>query len=407
MKKFCAIPWNELVFGSQMKYSVCCKWQEHQVENTDSDKPASDHYNSSQMKDLRQRFIEGSAIPECKACWEDEDNGRFSMRMRRNQHYYGKADVRIGDKEIQDIIENTKDGKYNIDNLHGLHISTGDKCQLRCIDCAPAYSRSILKDYKKLGWDKNFKARRHVTEVIDMRHREQAHWNSIKENSKNLKIIRLTGGEPSINNHFVSYLKWCVDNKIAQDVEIHIPTNAVNIKDSFLEPLKHFKKVMFSLSVDGVGDLDEYVRYPTNWAKKIENIEKIIKLFPYSNIHTVVYALNVFHIDKIYNFGEQFPINHSIELLTYPDELSVRHLPESIKKEIIEKLKSLLPVSSDSKTIYSFDKKQYSLNGLSAVKARLLESGKEDQWQKCKSIVQSYDTIRKKPLNVILGKNIF
>ena len=97
-----------------------------------------------------------------------------------------------------------------------------------------------MKDYKKLGWDKNFKARRHVTQVIDLRQREQAHWDSIRENSRNLKIIRLTGGEPSINNNFVDYLKWCVKNKIAQEVEIHIPTNAVNVKDSFLEAFCYY-----------------------------------------------------------------------------------------------------------------------------------------------------------------------
>ncbi len=407
MKKFCAIPWNELVYGSQMNYSVCCKWQEHDDKNTNSDKPAVEHYNSARMKNLRQRFIEGAPIPECKACWEDEDNGRFSMRMRRNQHYYGKADISIDDDVVKNVVQQTVDGGYNTNDLHGLHISTGDKCQLRCVDCAPAYSRSILKDYKKLGWDKNFKARRHVTQVIDLRQREQAHWDSIRENSRNLKIIRLTGGEPSINNNFVDYLKWCVKNKIAQEVEIHIPTNAVNVKDSFLEPLKEFKKVMFSLSVDGVNDLDEYVRYPTNWSKKIDNVEKMIKLFPHSNIHTVVYALNVFNLENIYKFGEQYPINHSIELLTYPDELSVRHLPNHIKDEVIKKLQPLLSETSASKNIHDLDKKQYSLNGLSAVVSRLREPGTEEQWQKCKSIVKAYDTIRKKPLNSILGRNIF
>lgn len=407
MKKFCAIPWNELVYGSQMNYSTCCKWQEHHDRNTKSDRPASEHYNSSSMKDLRQRFIKGKPIPECKACWDDEENGRFSMRMRRNQHYYGKADLRVNDDIVKDVIQETINGEYHTDNLHGLHISTGDKCQLRCIDCAPAYSRSILKDYEKLGWDKNFKARRHVSQVIDLKQREEAHWESIKENSKNLKIIRLTGGEPSINNNFVQYLKWCVVNNIAQDVEIHIPTNAVNIKDSFLEPLKEFKKVMFSLSVDGVGELDEYVRYPTNWSKKIDNMEKIIKLFPHSNIHTVVYALNVYHLKHIYEFGQRYPVSHSIELLTYPDELSVRHLPVAIKKDIINKLQPLVLHTEPVKDIHTFDKQKYSLNGLSAVVSRLGESGSKQQWYKCQSIVKSYDTIRKKPLNDILGRSIF
>ena len=401
MKKFCAVPWNELVYSSQMNYSVCCKWQEHSNKNISSSSPTLDHYNGEEMKQLRSRFIRGEQIPECRACWEDEENGRFSLRMRRNQHYHGRDDLYIGDDEIKHIIDDTKtDGSYNTNNIHGLHISTGDKCQLRCIDCSPAYSRSILKDYERLGWDKNFKARRYITDkkMFD----EDAHWNSVKENSKNLKIIRLTGGEPSIDKKFEEYLNWCVVENIAQDVEIHIPTNAVNVKDSFLEPLKKFKKVMFSLSVDGIGELDEYLRYPTRWDKKIQNIEKIIDLFPHSNIHTVVYSLNVLALDKIYNWAKSFDVLHSIELLTYPDELSIKHLPDPIKQKALDRIQPIIKNHNGSVSPNKYDKKEYSLNGLSAVVKRLSMPGDSAQWNRCTDIIKSYDTIRRNPLNQII-----
>ena len=400
MKKFCAVTWNELVYSSQMNYSVCCKWQEHSKKNTASNKSSVEHYNSVQMKKLRKKFIQGKQINECKACWEDEDNGRFSMRMRRNQHYYGKSDLNVDDKEVSKVINDTGlDGSYNTENIHGLHISTGNKCQLRCIDCSPAYSRSILKDYEKLGWDKNFKARRHVS---NNKVSEDEHWQSIKDNSQNLKIIRLTGGEPSINNRFIEYLNWCVDTGIAEKVMIHIPTNAVKISDSFLQPLKKFKKVMFSLSVDGVGELDEYLRYPTNWNKKIQNIEKIIDLFPDSNIHTVVYSLNVLKLKEIYEWGKKYPVQHSIELLTYPEELSVKHLPDNLKEITLKQIIPLVENISVKKTNNVYDKENYALNGLSAVVNRIKQQGSVDEWNKCFNIIKSYDTIRKKPLNKII-----
>ena len=389
--KFCAIPWNELVYTSQYNYGVCCKWQDdgNLIATSNS---ATDHYHSDRMADLRQRMINGEDIPECSPCWEDEANGKFSMRNRRNQHYYGKADLRVDSQEVESIIANTVNGMYSVDNLHGMHISTGDKCQLRCIDCSPAFSRSIYKDYERLGWDKNFKARRVIT--TDRKNNELAHWQSIKDNSRNLKIIRLTGGEPSINTHFVDYLNWCVDQGIAQDVEIHLPTNCVNIKPALIEPLTHFKKTMFSLSVDGVGDLDEYLRYPTNWNKKVKHIEQLIDLFPYSGIHTVVYSLNVLQIDQLFHWGQQFPVVHNFEMLNYPEELSVRHLPNDLKQQALEKIHSLNLDNANDFTKHS----------VLAVADRLQESGDLQQWNKCKEIIKAYDSIRKKSLHNIIAE---
>ena len=383
------MPWHELVYTSQFKYGVCCKWKDDGHLIT-TDQSSQEHYSSKRMKDLRKRMIAGEEIPECSPCWEDEYNNKFSMRMRRNLHYYGTGNLHIDSDEVKSTLDQTSNGDYHVNNLHGMHISTGDKCQLRCIDCSPAFSRSILKDYAKLGWDENFKARRIIT--TDAKTDEHAHWQSIKNNSKNLKIIRLTGGEPSINQHFTDYLNWCVDQNIAQYVEIHLPTNCVNIKQSFIEPLKHFKKTMFSLSVDGIGDLDEYLRYPTNWNKKVKHINQLIELFPESGIHTVIYSLNVLHIDQLFRWGSQFSIDHQFEMLSYPEELSIRHMPDNLKQIALDKI-NRIDLSTGT---------ELAKNGIQAVANRLTESGDPAQWAKCVDIIAGYDKIRRKSLTKII-----
>jgi len=398
--KFCAVPWNELVYTSQFNYGVCCIWKDDGNLVSSSEK-SDKHYNSAKMKDLRRRMLNKEEIPECQACWDNENNNKFSMRMRRNQHYYGVADLQHEDAEIEHILsDTTKDGSYHTNNIHSLHVSTGDKCQLRCIDCSPAYSRSILKDYKKLGWDNNFKSRRLVaTDNEFSPFAESAHWESIRQNSYNLKIIRLSGGEPSINRNFIDYLNWLVEENIAQNIEIHIPTNCVNIKNNFLEPLKHFGKTVICLSVDGIGKLDEYLRYPTNWEKKLENINYMARVFPESYIHTVIYSLNVLDIDKIYKWGTQYQLMHSFDMLTFPDELSIRNLPDNLKQIAINKIKNVIKELKGHTDVYN--KEEFTLNSLTAILNRLSEPGNPEQWTKCQQIIKGYDTIRKQPLHEI------
>ena len=111
-KKFCSVPWRELTFSSQNQYSVCCKWDESKsVGLVDSNNSINEHWNGKLMKDLRQKFINGDNIPECAWCWKDEKANKVSARLRRNQHYYGQADIIFSSNtmhHIEDINEVVK-----------------------------------------------------------------------------------------------------------------------------------------------------------------------------------------------------------------------------------------------------------------------------------------------------------
>lgn len=394
--KFCPVPWNELHTTSQYQYLACCKWLDTSDNNVYTTSPAIEHYNSKQMKDFRLRMIAGDKLPECQGCWTDEDNGNISPRMRRNLHYYGKHDVRFDDSAVESVVKNTAvDGSYNLDNMHALQINTGDKCQLRCIDCSTAYSRSIKKDYEKLGWKDDFKSRRLIaSDLGDRSTVEKLHWKHLKENTNDqLKIIRVSGGEPSIDKYFIDYLNYCVDIGISKNVEILLHTNGVNLKKEFLEPLTHFSKVTFNISVDGVGKLDEYLRYPTNWDKKLKNIQTAVKLFPHCGFNTIAYSLNVLALDEVCYWAKEFAVDHHIEMLNYPDELNVVHLPQELKTKAIDKLETLLKTYNESDRI--------AIN-VNAVINRLKQNGNSSQWEKSRNIIQSYNTIRKHSLESII-----
>jgi len=361
------------------------------------------HWNSSYMKSVRQSFINGEQLPQCQHCWRDEAAGKVSGRLRRNQQYYGQGEILINDPIIAPTLNQTQSDGHTDHPVKGLFFSVGNLCQLRCIDCSPSYSRSILKDYEKLGWGANTKNRRFIMEQ-DLLHNDTQHDQSLWERVEEVgavEWIRVQGGEPSISKPLLKFLHRYAEKGYAEHTTIFIITNAVNVKQEFINALKPFRQVKFELSVDGVGALDEYVRYPTNWAKKEATIDQLLSEFPGGVIHSTMYSLNIGGLPELIQWAESKPAMHSIQSLTYPDELAVQHLPITYKQEII---RSLSTWTADSAFTISnnYDPTAYRNNGVRGVVQRLEQSGDATKWVQAQDIIHSYDTIRAVPLATIL-----
>lgn len=397
---FCAVPWNEVYITSNGTYGMCC------LENQNSNQSRvsivqdlSSHWNSEYMKKARLALLGGDRIKPCEVCWKDEDAGKISGRMRRNQTYYGRAEP-----ELDEIKQITQPNGSIEPRIRGLFFSVGNLCQLRCIDCAPSYSRSILKDYAKLGWSENTKSRRFILEqdlINDEKMHSETLWQRIEEIAPSVDWIRVQGGEPSISKPLLNFLQKYAEQGHAQSTTIMLATNAVNIKQDFIDALKPFRQVKFEISVDGVGDLDEYLRFPTNWNKKEAILDKLIDNFPESIIHSTMYSLNIGGLYDLIKWAETKPVLHSIQCLTYPDELSVHHLPDTYKSYIIDQLQEYLPVDQFEMSDH-YDPVSYRNNCVKAVIGRLKEDRNPVQWQKAKDTIHAYDTIRDKPLGSII-----
>jgi molybdenum cofactor biosynthesis enzyme MoaA len=406
-KKFCAVPWNELYITSNGTYGLCCMEDQNiNQQRIPLTKEIDQHWNSDYMRSVRKSFIKGEQLPQCRHCWKDENAGKISGRLRRNQQYYGQGEILIEDNVIKETLKNTDIQGNSQEPIKGLFFSVGNLCQLRCIDCSPSYSRSILKDYEKLGWDANTKNRRLIMQQ-DMLHNEKQHnemlWKRVKESGSKIEWIRVQGGEPTISRPLLEFLKWYNDLGHAKHTTIFIITNSVNIKQEFIDALKPFRQVKFEISVDGYHELDEYLRYPTNWEKKEKIIDTLLKEFPGGVIHSTIYSLNLGGLPELIKWAETKPAMHSIQCLTYPDELAIQHLPEDYKLQIIEQLSPWI-VENAYKVENNYDPQKYRNNCINGVVNRLKQKGDVEQWKKAKEIIRSYNTIRPNKLeNLIPG----
>ena len=395
MTKFCAVPWQETYITADGHYGLCCMAdQNHDAhQRVPVSSTVQQHRNSAYMREIRVAFREGHALPQCQHCWRDEEVGKVSGRQRRNQQYFGQSEIIWDDPVIQQIQDQTSEDGTFVGSGAGLFFSVGDLCQLRCIDCAPSYSRSILKDYKKLGWDANEKSRRIV--LHDSVNVDQADlWQRVRELAPGLRWLKIQGGEPTLSRPLLEFLKWHAHHGHAQNTVIAVVTNAVNIKQEFIDALKPFQQVRLEISVDGVGAVDEYLRYPTNWNKKQQLIDQLLELFPGSVLHSVVYALSLGDLPNLIEWGSSKPALHSIQCLTWPDNLSIQHLPTEYKQHMAQALQSWATDSGSYQVSDHYDPVAYRNNGVNAVLKSLAEPGDPEKWEYIKKLIANYDAIR-------------
>lgn len=399
------MPWRELYITSNGTYGLCC--MEDQDANTDRktlESPIELHWNGTSMTQTRLDFINGKNLAQCRHCWQEETAGKVSGRLRRNQQYYGKADLSMDDPLISHTLAETAIDGSTSSEIQGLFFSVGNLCQLRCIDCSPSYSRSILKDYQKLNWDVNTKSRRQLR-INDLAHNAARHndllWQRVREAGDSIRWIRVSGGEPTLSKDLLSFLRWYTRQGHADHTTIFIATNAVNVRDEFIDALRPFQGVKLELSVDGFETLDEYLRFPTDWSKKVDIMDRLISTFPGCVVHTTVYSLNVEGLEKLIPWVETRDVLHSIQCLTYPEELDVRHLPDAYKQEMISRLMTWAS-TSDYKVSDNYTQGDYRGNCINGVIDRLKQPGNPDLWHRTKNTVRAYDTIRPTNLQSIL-----
>jgi hypothetical protein len=91
----------------------------------------------------------------------------------------------------------------------------------------------------------------------------------------NVRVINFIGGEPLVVEEHYAWLEHIIDQGWSKHIELHYNTNATTIPDRLLKIWDKFKGVVLSLSIDAIGDLAHYVRFPTKWRVIERNMTKL------------------------------------------------------------------------------------------------------------------------------------
>lgn len=226
-----------------------------------------------------------------------------------------------------------------IDRPYIYDVRPSSMCNIACRTCIPYYSTTIDKEFKNLTMPVGL-------ERVTYRQRDsKSTFNNLsKEHLEDSSTgVYVMGGEPLIMPEFIKFLRDCVDRKTT-DFDLSFSSNATKISEPLLDILDNFSKVNFSMSLDGIGCVNDYIRWGSNFDKCLENIHRAQARGHTISFISVVSIYNIMSLDKIMEFlSTEFtssvvqlqPANFQNGIMSpylYPDSRAVLSVLERCKE---------------------------------------------------------------------------
>ena len=275
--------------------------------------------NSKVWQDLRQSFLDGRIPQSCSTCINAERVGASSPRQLNNEYLFEHLDIDIL-TEVQRII----DSGLAANKVYAIDYMPSNYCNYACVMCySGASSQRYTFDIQQ-GRAVKYEINSVDTDFFDV--------------VRDVKILGFTGGETILQPEVNRLIDYAIDQGLAQDMIITILTNASNFPDSLVEKFKQFKRVLYTISIDGVGDVIEYQRRGARWTTIVENVVKIQASPVHEVVNHVVTAVNILNamdfVDWCYaNNLKYISISH-----VFQEHLGIAAVPPELKTIALDRL---------------------------------------------------------------------
>jgi radical SAM protein with 4Fe4S-binding SPASM domain len=284
MKPLCHIPWTSIDISADGEIKPCCKFVMPDNEFFNITKNTLPEYTSSSfLKDLREQ-MHGDVLPDgCVSCKIEENNNIESKRQLDYKRWKDQFDSYTEDKGI--IVAS---------------IAFGNTCNLKCIMCGPNASSRWSKEYKDV----------YGVSIPKLEILENISADLIYELMPNAIHFDIHGGEPFLSEikKQKAILQKYIDSGQSKNISLHYNTNAQQVPPTdFWQLWKHFKEIDIQLSIDGIFERFEYIRF-LGKHNKLDNVvdffvqkEKELDNIGLSVGHTVS-AYNIYYLDEFFSW---------------------------------------------------------------------------------------------------------
>lgn len=328
---WCVNAFHGLSADNDGKTKLCCMYRNtKKSEGVLGEIPLLDLFNSKEYLEVRDAVLNGKRHPGCTLCWQEEDAGRVSKRMRDNDKY----------QRLNSPYE----------GLAYLELNLGNTCNLSCRTCRAETSSGWMAETYDTIVTSSMTYKEYAG-TLKKYHQsfdeESTFWDELDEQLPNIKQFDFYGGEPLMIKKMWTTLRKAVSKGVAKDIELHYNTNGTHFPKD-VELWKEFKEVNLSFSIDGIGEQFEYMRYPAKWDHVLENMQKFQELADTNgNMNlswciTVSFA-NVFYVPEILEFYYNNFKNMGmyLNLVHNPVYHNIQTIPEPVKDHVIKKLEQV------------------------------------------------------------------
>ena len=308
---FCPQPFMNIVTDVSGRIKPCCVIK----KAPDSKKTIEEYSKSDMLRQFRKEILDGGGPlveTNCEVCIEQEKHSQESHRRTYNKYLeYNKPELK---EELEEYLETDMDTLF-VRTMEW--IAPSNFCNLRCHMCDSSCSSSIARENQHIGHS-NAKFLGNKTIYKNDENAESFIQECDDFVIDNLVELKLTGGETLAIKYNYDLMKRIVDRGLAKNMDLRITTNGTltpkfDGKDIF-DYIPEFKECQINISIEGWGERNQYLRYPSKWDVIYKNAERYASL-PNTKVLFVstINALNI---------GYLWEITHGLHELMdkYPDK---------------------------------------------------------------------------------------
>jgi len=399
---YCSLAFNSVSFGPHGGSRPCCAvdtyfWRETDHQLADYRNHLPTWFNNENMVKLRKDMLEGKWNPICNLCKIREDVGQASTRQIFN-HTLASVEEKTGQSWRVDNPEVTDFSKIFL-----LDVTTGNKCNSACLMCNSSASSLWAKEQEDITgfvWNHpnlNWFKEENIAPILDK--------------LTNLKAVQFAGGEPTINDAVTYLLKRLIEQGRSKDITLGFVTNLTGISDEMLELWSQFSTKHITVSIDGVGKVNEYIRYPFTWKKvtsQLDSIKNIAKQNGdyYINLSHTVTSLNLLTFGDIVKWWETQVADEGcgilkslphVQCVNNPSYFNPAYAPIELKNKTAIMLDDL---QNYLKTVNLEDKWLPAIENIrtNVLKAKVDEKIRLAHWRRMRDFVEPLDKYRNRKI---------
>jgi MoaA/NifB/PqqE/SkfB family radical SAM enzyme len=316
------MPWIGLQISTDGKIAPCCEFDGNVGSLAEG--KLLDAWQGSKLHNIRKQFALGNKVKECWKCHDREVSEGNSMRLEKNNKFSNGHNLLQQAPVLLDVAP-----KHPI----ALDLRFSNLCNFKCRSCWHGASSKWFSDAKTLG-----NAIGDAAEIKSFSSVSEA-TAQIGECLESVEEIYFAGGEPLIQKEHYALLTQLCDKgltNVALDYNTNLSVMSLS-GQSIFDLWKKFDKVTVTASVDGSGELGEYLRTGFEWNTFVSNIKLLKEKCPHVKIlyGITVSVLNIQALpDLIRSLRYELNVNLEqlhLHSLQSPNHYRTQILPTALK----------------------------------------------------------------------------
>lgn len=295
----------------------------------------------------REQMLNNQRNKSCEQnCWAAEDRGAVSPRI------------------LQNGIEKTHTTIFTTPEI--IDITVGGDCNLTCSYCCKEFSNAWRRDLIKNG---DYKFTNNLSDRFVIRPRDRLLVNIKQADLKNskkyqllleeisryastLKEIVITGGEPLLDNHFVSMLLTMLLHTQAK-VKIYTGLGLSSTRfQKVISELKQINNLTLIISAESTHKFLEFNRYGIKWEQFLSKIDQLKKNSIDYVFQSTLTNLTLFGFMDFYRMFED---DRNIVSFAYQPSMMAPNILDDESKQYLTEQFKVLPLELQTSIIKSME----------------------------------------------------